>query len=102
MKKIFLLTIIICFEVIAQPIPSHYYKLLQKDSLYYLLTDKVLLKFYSHEASGEFYLTSYIEGNFNSSMTLAINDDYLFLMRNDTVDVYMLSLIHISEPTRPY
>ncbi len=91
MKKIFLFVLFVSLEIIAQPIPSHYYKLWQKDSLYYLLTDKAVYKFYSHEASGEFYLTSYIEGNFNSSMTLALNDGHLFLVRNDTIDVYMNS-----------
>ncbi len=88
LNKIFLLVFIVPLEVIAQPVPSHYYKLWQKDSLYYLLTDKALFKFYSHETSGEFYLTRYIEGNFDPSMTLAINDDHLFLKRNDSVDVY--------------
>jgi len=87
-KKIFLLIIIISVEICTQPLPSHYYKLWQKDSLYYLMTDKALFKFYSHQASGEFYLTKYIEGNFAPYMTIALNNDYLFLKRNDSVDVY--------------
>ncbi len=88
MKIIFLLIILLSFEAIAQPVPSHYYKLWQKDSLYYLLTDKALFKFYSPGTSGEFYLTRYIEGEFTSSMSLGMNDDYLLFKKGDTVDVY--------------
>jgi hypothetical protein len=88
MKKICLLIIFLSFDVFAQPVPSHYYKLWQKDSLYYFLTDQGILKFYSSETSGEFFLTRYVEGNFNSSMTIAVNNDHLFLARNDSVDVY--------------
>ncbi len=88
MKKFFLLIIFLSFESIAQPVPSHYYKLWQKDSLYYLLTDRAIFKFYSHETSGEFYLTRYIEGDFNSSMSLALNDNYLLFKRGDSIDVY--------------
>ena len=46
------------------------------------------LKFYSHEASGEFYLTRYIEGNFNSSTKLVVNDDHLFLSYSDSILYY--------------
>lgn len=90
-KKIFLVSFIISFEICSQPIPTEYYTILQEDSLYYLLTDKALFKFYSPGSDGDFYLTRYVKGNFNSSMTLAINDDYLFLKRNDSVDVYLSS-----------
>ncbi len=88
MKIIFLLTILLSFETLAQPVPSHYYKLWQKDSLYYLLTDKALFKFYSQGTSGDFYLTRYIEGDFTSSMSLALNDNYLLFKRGNSVDVY--------------
>lgn len=88
MKKLFFLVIILSIDVIAQPVPSQYYKLWQKDTLYYMLTDKALFKFYSHGSSGEFFLTNYIEGAFNSSNTITLNDDHLFLKRNDSVDVY--------------
>lgn len=88
MKKIFLLIILLSFESGAQPVPSHYYKLWQKDSLYYLLTDKALFKFYSPGTSGDFYLTRYFEGDFTSSMSLALNDNYLLFKRGDYVDVY--------------
>ena len=87
-KKILLLIIIISFEICSQPVSSHYYKLWQKDSLYYVLTDKGLLKFYSPGTSGDFYLTNYFEGNFTSSMSLALNDNYLLFKRGDSVDVY--------------
>jgi hypothetical protein len=61
----------------------------QKDSLYYLLTDNALLKFYSHEASGEFFLTKYIEGNFPSSTKFMLNDENLFLSYNDSIFYYL-------------
>jgi hypothetical protein len=57
--------------------------------LYYLLTDNALLKFYSHEASGDFFLTNYIEGNFSSSTKHALNDDYFFLTYNDSLFYYL-------------
>ena len=74
----------------AQPVPSHYYKLWQKDSLYYFLTDKGVFKYYSSETSGEFFLTEYIDnGNFSSDMTLILMDDYLILRRNNsTIEIY--------------
>ncbi len=86
--KVFLFLFIVSFQISAQPVPSHYYKLLQKDSLYYLLTDKALFKFYSNGASGEFYLTRYIEGNFNSSTNLMLNDDHLFISSGDSIFFY--------------
>lgn len=60
----------------------------QKDSLYYLLTDNSLLKFYSQEASGVFYLTQYVEGIFPSSTKFALNNDHLFLYYNDSLFYY--------------
>ncbi len=87
-NKILSFIIIACFAISAQPVSSHYYKLLQKDSLYYLLTDKALLKFYSHGTSGEFYLTRYIEGNFTSSTKLMLNDDYFFIGKGDSIFCY--------------
>ncbi len=47
------------------------------------------MKFYSHEASGEFFLTKYVEGNFPSSTKSTINDDYFFLSYNDSVFYYL-------------
>ena len=87
-NKILSFIIIACFAISAKPVSSHYYKLLQKDSLYYLLTDKALLKFYSHGTSGEFYLTRYIEGNFTSSTKLMLNDDYFFIGKGDSIFCY--------------
>lgn len=89
MLKTFL-TIILLFisELIAQPTFNHLHRMDQKDSLYYLLTDKALLKFYSHEASGHFYLTKYIEGNFPSSTKIMLNDDHLFLSYSNTIFYY--------------
>ncbi len=86
--KVLFLLVIASFKISAQPVPSHYYKILQKDSLYYLLTDKALFKFYSHGASGEFYLTRYLEGNFNSSTQLVLNDDYLFIITGNSIKYY--------------
>jgi hypothetical protein len=87
-NKIFTLIFILSIAVSAQPVSSHYYKLLQKDSLYYLLTDKALLKFYSHGTSGEFYLTRYIEGDFTSSTKLMLNDDHFFIGKGDSIFCY--------------
>lgn len=90
MCKIFLF--IVCFGLIesaAQPAYSKLHRMDQKDSLYYLLTDKALLKFYSHEASGQFYLTKFVEGNFPSSTKLMLNDQHLFLSYNDTIFYYL-------------
>jgi len=83
---------IVCFGVLesaAQPAYSQLHRMDQKDSLYYLLTDKALFKFYSHEASGQFYLTKYIEGNFPSNTKLMLNDKHLFLSYNDTIFYYL-------------
>ena len=89
MTKISLTIILLTFiRLVAQPIPNHYNFMAQKDSLYYLLTDNALLKFYSHEASGEFFLTKYVEGNFPTSTKYTINDDYLFLSYNDSIFYY--------------
>ncbi len=76
-------------ELIAQPTYNHLHRMEQKDSLYYLLTDNALLKFYSFEASGEFFLTKYIEGNFPSSTKLMLNDDHLFLAKSDSIFYYL-------------
>lgn len=86
--KIFSFIVITSFALSAQPVSSHYYKLLQRDSLYYLLTDKALLKFYSHGTTGEFYLTRYIEGNFTSSTKLMLNDDCFFIDQGDSISCY--------------
>ena len=85
------LVIILLFttELDAQPTFNHLHRMDQKDSLYYLLTNNALLKFYSHEASGEFFLTKYVEGNFPSSTKLMLNDDYLFLANTDTIFYYL-------------
>ncbi len=65
MIKIFAAVILLSLSVlIAQPIPNQLHRMEQMDSLYYLLTDNSLLKFYSHEASGDFFLTNYVEGIF--------------------------------------
>ena len=76
-------------ELIAQPTFNHLHRMDQRDSLYYLLTDNALLKFYSNEASGEFFLTNYVEGNFPSSTICTLNDDYFFLSYNNTVYYYL-------------
>lgn len=85
------LTILLLFisDLIAQPTFNHLHRMDQKDSLYYLLTDNSLLKFYSHGVSGEFYLTKYIEGNFPSSTKFMLNDDHLFLSYSDTIFYYL-------------
>jgi hypothetical protein len=85
------LVIILLFttKLAAQPTFNHLNRMDQKDSLYYLLTNNVLLKFYSHEASGEFFLTKYVEGNFPSSTKLMLNNDYLFLTNSDTIFYYL-------------
>ena len=89
MTKISLTIILLTFiELVAQPIPNHYNFMAQKDSLYYLLTDNSLLKFYSYEATGEFFLTKYVEGTFPSSTKYTINDDYFFLSYNDSIFYY--------------
>lgn len=76
-------------ESAAQPAYSKLHRMDQKDSLYYLLTDKALLKFYSHEASGQFYLTKYVGGNFPSSAKVMLNNQHLFLSYNDTIFYYL-------------
>jgi hypothetical protein len=76
-------------SLVAQPIPNHYNFMAQRDSLYYLLTDNALLKFYSHEASGEFFLTNYVEGNFPTSTKYTLNDDYFFLSYHDSIFYYL-------------
>lgn len=88
--KIFIATIMLSVSsLIAQPLPNHYNFMAQRDSLYYLLTDNALLKFYSHEASGDFFLTNYVEGNFPTSTKYTMNDDYFFLSYNDSVFYYL-------------
>jgi hypothetical protein len=84
------LVIILLFttELTAQPTFNNLHRMDQKDSLYYLLTNNALLKFYSHEANGEFFLTKYVEGNFPSPTKIMLNDDHLFLAYNDTLFYY--------------
>lgn len=82
-----LLIFIIAVKLTAQPELSQYYLMAQKDSSYYLLTNNALLKFYSHEASGEFFMTKYIEKNFPPAR-LEINDEYLLLSYNDSIFCY--------------
>lgn len=90
MIKICVTAILLSFtELIAQPIPNQLHRMEQMDSLYYLLTDNALLKFYSHEASGEFFLTKYIEGFFPSSIKLLLNDDHLLLAKSDSIFYYL-------------
>ncbi|MCW8809784.1 MAG: T9SS type A sorting domain-containing protein [Ignavibacteriaceae bacterium] len=88
MKILITIILLSIAKLVAQPIPNHYNFMAQKDSLYYLLTDNSLLKFYSHEASGEFFLTKYLEGTFPTSTKYTINDDYFFLSYNDSVFYY--------------
>jgi hypothetical protein len=88
-KKLITLIFLFVVETIAQPIPNHYYFMAQRDSLYYLLTDNAFLKFYSHEASREFFLTKYVEGSYPSSTKYAMNDDYFFLSYNNSVFYYL-------------
>jgi hypothetical protein len=89
MKSLITIILLSVTTLVAQPIPNHYNFMAQRDSLYYLLADNSLLKFYSHEASGEFYLTNYVEGNFPSSTKYTLNDDYLFLSYNNIVYYYL-------------
>ncbi|RKY99996.1 MAG: hypothetical protein DRQ13_01275, partial [Ignavibacteriae bacterium] len=74
-KLIIFISILFCikFQLIAQPFPTEYFYVVQEDSTYYLLSDKALFKFYSHEASGDFFLTNYIEDDFTASTKVAIN-----------------------------
>jgi len=88
LKLNLLLIFIISFKLTAQPALSQYYLMAQKDSSYYLLTNNALLKFYSHEASGEFFMTKYIEKNFPPSVQLEINDEYLLISYNDSIFYY--------------
>jgi hypothetical protein len=74
---------------LAQPIPTDYFTVEQADSFYYLLTDKALFKFYSHEASGEFFLTNYIEKSFPSTTRITLMKDYLFTSNGDTISYYL-------------
>lgn len=77
-----------CFFTItafAQPVPTEYYMMKQKDSLYYLITDKGILKFYSIEASGEFYLTAFYERDFDLKPQFTLNDDHIILAYKDTI-----------------
>jgi hypothetical protein len=87
-KTILTIILLTLTELAAQPTPHHYHFMAQKDSLYYLLTDNALLKFYSHEASGEFFLTKFVEGNFPSSATYTLNNEYLFLAYHDSIFYY--------------
>jgi len=87
--KIVIIITILTITLVAQPIPNHYNFMAQRDSLYYLLSDNSLLKFYSQEASGEFFLTKYVEGNFPSSTKYTLNDDYFFLAYNDSIFYYL-------------
>lgn len=87
--KIVIIITILTITLVAQPTPNHYNFMAQRDSLYYLLTDNSLLKFYSHEASGEFFLTKYVEGNFPSSAKYTLNDDYFFLAYNDSIFYFL-------------
>ena len=89
MKILITIAILSVAKLIAQPLPNHYNFMAQRDSLYYLLTDNAFLKFYSHEASGEFFLTKYIEGNFPPSTKYTLNDDYFFLTYNDSIFYYL-------------
>ena len=90
MIRIFILIILFSITIlVAQPNPNHYIFMAQKDSFYYLLTDNSLLKFYSHEASGDFYLTNYIEGTFPSSAKFTLNNDHLFLSYGDSIFYYL-------------
>jgi len=84
-----IILILVVTNLVAQPVPNHYNFMGQRDSLYYLLTDNALLKFYSHEASGEFFLTKYVEGNFPASTKYTLNNDYLFLSYNDSIFYYL-------------
>jgi len=52
MKSLITIILLSVTILVAQPIPNHYNFMAQRDSLYYLLTDNALLKFYSHEESG--------------------------------------------------
>ncbi len=91
MKKLIIFISIlfsIKLQLFAQPSPSQYYYIVQEDSTYYLLSDKALFKFYSHEASGDFFLTNYIEDDFTASTKVAINDQHLFIANNDTLFYY--------------
>lgn len=91
MKHFFIAIGLFLSTTLAQPVPTQYFSVEQKDSLYYLLTDKALFKFYSHDASGEFFLTNYIEKDFTGSTRLTLNDQYLFLTIGDTIYIYSTS-----------
>ena len=89
MSKFTIFIFIIAFKIVAQPVPSEYFTIYQYDSLYYLSTDKALFKFYSHEESGQFYLTNYIEKNMIGAGTpFTVNDNHLFFSINDSVFIY--------------
>ena len=59
-----IILIIVNVGIFAQPTPDTYYFIEQKDSLYYLVTNIGIFKFYSNEQSGEFFLTRFVENNF--------------------------------------
>jgi len=93
MKILITIIMLSVSTLFTQPIPNHYNFMAQRDSLYYLLTDNSLMKFYSHEASGEFFLTKYIEGNFPTSTKYTLNDEYFFLAYNDSIFYYKNSFL---------
>lgn len=110
MKKLIILISILVsikFQLLAQPFPTQYFYVVQEDSTHYLLSDKALFKLYSHESSGDFFLTSYIEGNFTASTKVTTNDKHLFIVNNDTIyyfsnsDPWNLTLENIYIPGYP-
>ncbi len=103
-KSIIYLLFIFIVKVFAQPVSTQFHLLEQKDSLYYLITEDALYKFYSLEASGEFFLTKYLQKSFPNDTKLSLNDDYLFLTHNDSVFTYSntnpfeLELVNVFTP----
>jgi hypothetical protein len=88
-KVILVLIVLFQFTLLAQLTANEFHIVEQEDSIYYLLTDNTLFKFYSTEESGTFYLTKYIEGNYGSDLSMILNDNYLFLYNSDSIFYYL-------------
>jgi hypothetical protein len=64
-----------------------YYNVIEKDTLYYTLSNRSLM-ILSSNGNGNFYLQDIKYGNFNGNTRLSVNEKYILLHHQDSVYLY--------------
>ena len=86
-KYIFFVALFLLNARILPQADTLYYGVIEKDTLYYLLSNRSLM-ILSSNGNGNFYLQNVKHGNYNVNTRLSVNEKYILLHHQDSVYLF--------------